>query len=70
MVYFFVDEEEKCRKKQLYSAINGKVTQCPGKKKVFFFFFLTNEQKIETIFFLSYKIKYFNSSTIATTLSQ
>ena len=35
---FFVDEEEKCREKQLFSAVNGKVSQSLGKK-VFFFFF-------------------------------
>ena len=57
MVYFFVDEEEKCREKQLFSAVNGKVSQSLGKKV--FFFFLTNEQKFVTFFFLSYKIKIF-----------
>ena len=51
MVYFFVDEEETCKEKKLYSAVNGKVSQIPGGKKKFFFFFLTNEQKFETFFF-------------------
>ena len=59
-VLFFVNKEEKCREKQFYSIINGKVSQSPKKK-----FFLTNEQK-----FLSYKIKYFKSSTIDITRSQ
>ena len=31
MVYFFVEEEEKCRKKQLFSIVNGKVSQSLGK---------------------------------------
>ena len=52
MVYFFVDEEEKCREKQLFSAVNGKVSQSLG-----FFFFLMNEKKFGTFFLLSYKIK-------------
>ena len=64
MVYFFVDEEEKCREKQLFSAVNGKVIQSLG-----FFFFLMNEKKFGTFFLLSYKIKYFKSSVIHTTLS-
>ena len=63
MVYFFVDEEEKCKEKQLFSVVNGKVSQSLG----IFFFFLTNEQKFETFFF-SYKIKYLKSSAIGTTL--
>ena len=70
MVYVFVDEEEKCREKQLFSAVNGKVSQSLGKKFYFLFFILTNEQKFGTFFFLSYKIKYFKSSVIDTTLSQ
>ena len=65
MVYFFVDEEEKYKENQLFSAVNGKVSQSLG----FFFFFKTNEQKFEIFFFLSYKIKYFKSSAIDTTLS-
>ena len=67
MVYFFVEEEEKCRKKQLFSIVNGKVSQSLGKNV---FFFLMNEQKFETFFFLSYKIKYFKSNAINATLSQ
>ena len=69
MVYFFVDEEEKCREKQLFSAVNGKVSQSLGKKV--FIFFLTNEQKFVT-FFSSFliKLKYFKSSVIDTTLPQ
>ena len=66
MVYFFVDEEEKCMEKQLYYVVNGKVSQNAGKKS----FFLTHEKKFETFFFFGYKIKYFLSSTIDTTLSQ
>ena len=47
MVYFFVDEEEKCKEKQLYFAVNGKVNQSLG----FFFFFFKNElKKFETFF--------------------
>ena len=49
MVYFFVDEEEKFKEKQLFSVVNGKVSQSLG---IFFFFFLTNEQKFETFLFL------------------
>ena len=67
MVYFFVDEEEKCREKQLFSVVNGKVSQSLG---FFFLLFITNEQKFETFFFLSYKVKYFKSNVIDTTLSQ
>ena len=48
MVYFFVDEEEKFKEKQLFSVVNGKVSQSLG----IFFFFLTNEQKFETFLFL------------------
>ena len=66
MAYFFVEKEEKCRKKQLFSIVNGKVSQSLGKNV----FFLMNEQKFETFFFLSYKIKYFKSNAINTTLSQ
>ena len=44
MVYFFVDEEEKCKKKQPYSTINRKLSQSLG------FFFLMNQQKFETFF--------------------
>ena len=54
MVYFFVDEEEKCREKQLFSAVNGKVSQSLGN--FFFFFFITNEQKFETFFFFLVKL--------------
>ena len=55
MVYFFVDEEEKYKEKQPFSAVNGKViSQSLGKK----FFLLTNEKKFETFFF-SYIIKIF-----------
>ena len=36
MVYFFVDEEEKFKEKQLYSVVNGKVSQISRKKKFFF----------------------------------
>ena len=68
IVYFFVEEEEKCRKKQLFSIVNGKVSQSLGKNV--FFFFLMNEQKFETFFFLSYKIKYFKSNAINAILSQ
>ena len=67
MVYFFVEEEEKCRKKQLFSIVNGKVSQSLGKNV---FFFLMNEQKFDTFFFLSYEIKYFKSNAINATLSQ
>ena len=67
MAYFFVEKEEKCRKKQLFSIVNGKVSQSLGKNV---FFFLMNEQKFETFFFLSYKIKYFKSNAINATLSQ
>ena len=56
MVYFFVDEEEKCREKQLFSAVNGKVSQSLGKKFYFLFFILTNEQKCETFFFFLVKL--------------
>ena len=69
MVYVFVDEEEKCREKQLFSAVNGKVSQSLGKKFYFLFFILTNEQKFGTFFFLSYKIKYFKTNAIDITLS-
>ena len=69
MVYFFVDEEEKCKEKKLYSTVNGKVSQSSGKNR-FFFFFLTNEQKFEFFYFLSHKIKYFKSSAINVKLSQ
>ena len=69
MLYFFVDEEEKYKENQFFSAVNGKVSQSLGIF-FFFFFFLTNEQKFETFFYLSYKIKYFKSSAIDTTLSQ
>ena len=65
MVYFFVDEEEKYKENQLFSAVNGKVSQSLG----FFFFFLNEWAKIWNIFF-SYKIKYFKSSAIDTTLLQ
>ena len=68
MVYFFVDEEEKCKEKKLYSTVNGKVSQSSGKNR--FFFFLTNEQKFEFFYFLSHKIKYFKSSAINVKLSQ
>ena len=68
MVNFFVDEEEKYKENQFFSAVNRKVSQSLGI--FFFFFFLTNEQKFETFFFLSYKIKYFKSSAIDTTLSR
>ena len=54
-------------KNKFFSIVNGKVSQSLGI--FFFFFFLTNEQKFET-FFSSYKIKYFKSSAIDTTLSQ
>ena len=67
MVYFFVEEEGKCRKKQLFSIVNGKVSQSLGKNV---FFFLMNEQKFDTFFFLSYEIKYFKSNAINATLSQ
>ena len=67
MVYFFVDEEEKYKKKQPFSAVNGKVISQSLRKK---FFLLTNEKKFETFFFLSYKIKYFKISVINTILSQ
>ena len=67
MAYFFVEKEEKCRKKQLFSIVNGKVSQSLGK---IVFFFLMNEQKFETFFFLSYEIKYFKSNAINATLSQ
>ena len=50
MVYFFVDEEEKFKEKQLFSVVNGKVSQSLGI--FFFFFFITNEQKFETFLFL------------------
>ena len=66
MVYFFVEEEEKCRKKQLFSIVNGKVSQSLGKNV----FFLMNEQKFDTFFFLSYEMKYFKSNAINATLSQ
>ena len=36
VVYFFVDEEEKCGEKQLYFAVNGKVSQSP---RILFFIF-------------------------------
>ena len=52
------------QEKQLFSTVNGKVSQSLGM----FFFFLTNELKFGTFFF-SYKIKYFKSSVIHTTLS-
>ena len=67
MAYFFVEKEEKCRKKQLFSIVNGKVSQSLGKNV---FFFLMNEQKFDTFFFLSYEIKYFKSNAINATLSQ
>ena len=51
------------QEKQLFSAVNGKVSQ----SLKFFFFFLTNERKFGTFFY--YKIKYFKSSVIDTTLS-
>ena len=38
VMYFFVDEEEKCGEKKLYSAINGKVSQSLGKFFIFLFF--------------------------------
>ena len=69
-VYFFLYEEWSCKgKKKIYSTISGKVSQSPGIKM--FFLFSANEKKIWNIFFfLSYKIKYFNSCTIDTSLSQ
>ena len=41
VVYFFVDEEVKCRKKQFHSTINSKVRQSLERM---FIYFLTNEQ--------------------------
>ena len=61
VVYFsLLIKKKSARKKKLYSTFNGKVSQSPKKK-----FFQMNEQK-----FLSYKFKYFKSSTIDITLLQ
>jgi len=37
-VLFFVDEEEKCRKKPFHSTINGKVSQNPERRFIYLFF--------------------------------
>ena len=43
-MYFFVDEEEKCREKQLYFAVNSKVSQSLRNKVFFFFFFFKKNE--------------------------
>ena len=46
MLYFFVDEEEKYKENQFFSAVNGKVSQSLG---IFFFFFFNEWAKIWNI---------------------
>ena len=52
MVYFFVDEEEKYKENQLFSAVNGKVSQSLG----FFFFFKRMSKNLKHFFFFLIKL--------------
>ena len=49
VVWFFVDEEEKCREKQFQSIINGKVSQSLGD--IYIYIYIMKEQNFETFFF-------------------
>ena len=67
-MYFLVDEEEKCREKQLYSTVWENKPK--SWKKMIFFFFLMNEQNFETFFFFLIKLNIFFVVLFDTTLSQ
>ena len=66
-MYFLVDEEEKCREKQLYSTV---WENKPKFWKKMIFFFLMNEQNFETFFFFLIKLNIFFVVLFDTTLSQ